>query len=542
MKKLFTLFLLINATAIFGQWTASLVIPVNRVQHGLVAHPNGNLYLFNGYTGSGGEVNTLHIYNTATNTWTTGASSPFSTRGVAYCLGTDNMIYCQGGSPNTNSFVRYDVATNTWSAMASCPTGAWEGSMTSDGGKIYFAGGEPYESLLRIYDIATDVWSTGANLPTGVKEHKFVGGNNGYIYAFGGVNAGYTPVNPVQRYDIATNTWSVTGTIPIQKNSFGACLAPDGRIYLVCGKNNGSNNAGPFFNDVNIYNPCSNTWTVGFSHPINHAELAVASTTNGIFAMGGTSGSGLNLNYFLPVTPGSLTYPTIAFNPASLQVCTGSSATLNVTGAATYTWSTGSNSTAIVITPTANTTYSVIGTSTSGCTSALPSINTVTVNALPTLSVVSSNSIICQGNSATLTASGATTYTWSTTSNSASVVVSPTASATYTVNGTDANGCSNVTTIMQNVSICTGLASAASTQMAVSLYPNPNNGILNVVISALSEKVNIEVYNSIGQLILVQKVSSLNSAVNLENAATGIYTVRITEQGKAVFNSKIVKN
>jgi N-acetylneuraminic acid mutarotase/aspartokinase-like uncharacterized kinase len=541
MKKLFTLFLLINSAVFFGQWTASTVIPANRTQHGLVAHPNGNLYLFNGYTGSGGEVNTLFIYNIATNSWTTGANSPFSTRGVAYCLGTDNMIYLQGGAPNTNSFVRYDVATNTWSTLASCPTGAWEGSMTSEAGKIYYAGGEPYESLMRIYDIAANTWTTAANLPTGVKEHKIVRGNNGYLYVFGGVNAGYTPVNPIQRYDMAANTWSVIGTIPVQKNQFGACLAPDGRIYLVCGKNNGSNNAGPFFSDVNVFNPCSNTWTVSFSHPIAHGELAVASTTNGIFAMGGTTGTGINANYFLPVTPGSLTYPNIAFTPASLAVCAGSSATLGVTGASTYTWSTGSNSTSIVITPSVNTTYTVTGTSVSGCVSPTAAVSIVTVNALPTLSATSNSSLICVGQSATLTAAGANTYTWSTTSNSTSIVVSPTASATYTLNGTNANGCSNVTTITQSVSLCTGIVSSSLKEIAVGLYPNPTNGVLNIALSSLSENVNVELYNNMGQLILSQKVIALNSDLNLENAANGIYSIRITENGKAVFTSKIVK-
>ena len=63
MKKLYTLFLLINSAIYFGQWTTSTVIPANRTQHGMVAHPNGNIYLFNGYTGAGAGVNTMYIYN-----------------------------------------------------------------------------------------------------------------------------------------------------------------------------------------------------------------------------------------------------------------------------------------------------------------------------------------------------------------------------------------------------------------------------------------------------------------------------------------------
>ena len=616
MKKLYTLFLLINSAIYFGQWTASTVIPTNAVQHGIVAHPNGNVYLFAGYPGVGAEVNTMHIFNIATNTWTTGPNVPYTARGVAYCLGTDNMVYCLGGYPPANNLARYNPATNTWTALAACPNGNWEGSCVSVNNKIYYAGGETVESSMRIYDIATNTWSTAANLPTGVKLHKMASGNDGNLYVFGGHNSAGVPINSVQRYNIAANTWSVVGTIPVQKNQFGACFAPDGRIYLVCGKNNGGNNSGPFFSDVNIYNPCNNSWTTGISHPTAHGELAVASTSNGIFAMGGTTGTGLNINYFLPVTPGSLSYPTITVNPTSLQLCANSSATItasgantytwstgansnsivitptanttytvigtsiagcvsasvavnNVTlnalptvsvvtssslicagnsvtltanGANTYTWSTGSNSTSIVITPTANATYTVIGTNTAGCVSPTAAVNNVTLNALPTLSVVTSNSIICAGSTATLTASGATTFTWSTTANTSSIAVTPSATASYTVNGTGANGCSNLTTITQSVSLCTEIASNSLKQsFGVNIFPNPSSGIITLNFASLSENVTIELYNSIGQLMISEKTKSLTSTLNFENAANGIYTLRITEDGKNVFNSKIVK-
>lgn len=57
--------------------------------------------------------------------------------------------------------------------------------------------------------------------------------------------------------------------------------------------------------------------------------------------------------------------PTIT---GSSNVCTGSSATLIATGATNYTWSNGATTTSIVVTPTANTTFTIIGNSGS-CTS-----------------------------------------------------------------------------------------------------------------------------------------------------------------------------
>lgn len=76
----------------------------------------------------------------------------------------------------------------------------------------------------------------------------------------------------------------------------------------------------------------------------------------------------------------------------------------------------------------------------------------VTVNALPAISVAGGNVSVCQGLSVTLTAQGGASYTWSPSDNlnvtSGAVVIStPTATRTYTITGTDANGCVNTGTV-----------------------------------------------------------------------------------------------
>ena len=61
---------------------------------------------------------------------------------------------------------------------------------------------------------------------------------------------------------------------------------------------------------------------------------------------------------------------------------------------------------------------------------------------------------VCIGNSVVLTASGADSYLWSTGETTASITVSPTSTTTYTVTGTDANGCTGnddaIVTILPN--------------------------------------------------------------------------------------------
>ena len=79
------------------------------------------------------------------------------------------------------------------------------------------------------------------------------------------------------------------------------------------------------------------------------------------------------------------------------------------------------------------------------------------VNPLPTITATASPVSVISGGQSTLTAGGASTYSWSPTSglsNSGvgqSVVATVTAQTTFTVTGTDANGCVNTATVTVNV-------------------------------------------------------------------------------------------
>jgi hypothetical protein len=114
-----------------------------------------------------------------------------------------------------------------------------------------------------------------------------------------------------------------------------------------------------------------------------------------------------------------------------------------------------------------NTTTTYTATVTDGttnCTST--STVTIQVNSLPSIGV-NGISTICNGNSTTLTASGALTYAWIPGNLSgASQTVTPNTSTTYTVNGTDANGCTSSATKTITVNpapIINSISAAATT-------------------------------------------------------------------------------
>lgn len=77
----------------------------------------------------------------------------------------------------------------------------------------------------------------------------------------------------------------------------------------------------------------------------------------------------------------------------------------------------------------------------------------VYISPIPTVSITSFNpDTICYGESTTITASGATTYTWDNGAGTgSSVSVSPSTTTTYTVTGTNANSCINTTQVTVTV-------------------------------------------------------------------------------------------
>ncbi|KAA5542945.1 Ig-like domain-containing protein [Adhaeribacter rhizoryzae] len=147
----------------------------------------------------------------------------------------------------------------------------------------------------------------------------------------------------------------------------------------------------------------------------------------------------------------------------SKTICGPGAITLTASGAPTtgsYRWFTSSTggtpitnaTSATFTTPVLSTTTTYYVSVVNGtCESARVPV-TATVNPLPKILVATNATTITSGGTATLTASGASTYTWSpvtglSSTTGATVTAKPTATTTYTVTGTDVNGCSGTASI-----------------------------------------------------------------------------------------------
>ena len=265
------------------------------------------------------------------------------------------------------------------------------------------------------------------------------------------------------------------------------------------------------------------------------ASISVTPTANISYTVVGTNTAGCSSSAVKSLTVNAS--PTVSVAGAS-TVCSGGSVALTASGANTYSWNTTATTASISVTPTANISYTVVGTNTAGCSSS--AVKSLTVNANPTVSIVSSASLICVGQSASLTPSGASTYTIT----GGSLVISPTVTTSYTVNGTAANGCQGSSTITQNVSPCTGINTITSIQHSrLNVYPNPTNEVLHIQLELINgDNTSLELVNALGQAIVSKNVSQEVSSFNVTSLTSGIYFVKLIQNGKVIDVKKVVKN
>jgi gliding motility-associated-like protein len=119
------------------------------------------------------------------------------------------------------------------------------------------------------------------------------------------------------------------------------------------------------------------------------------------------------------------------------SICVGANTTLFANGGGTYLWNTGTTTNSININPSTNALYSVV-VSNGICSDTTQTI--ITVNPLPIAAISGTNSI-CNGQMATLTASGGSLYYWSTGNNTNTISISPSINTTYSVIVSNVFGC-----------------------------------------------------------------------------------------------------
>lgn len=200
--------------------------------------------------------------------------------------------------------------------------------------------------------------------------------------------------------------------------------------------------------------------TVVFTAP------TVTTATNYTVSVNGTALNGcvtpVPTDVVVTVNPNPVIIPTYTLN----NLCEGLNTAFSASGASTYTWTASSgtlssaNGSPVTFTPqvtgsAATITLTVDGISGAGCLSTGVASFTISIDPAPVPSAASSTTSICSGGTTTLTATGASTYTWNassgvmnTNNSTPSIYTAPgvtvATTATITLNGTSSAGCANL--------------------------------------------------------------------------------------------------
>jgi gliding motility-associated-like protein len=346
----------------------------------------------------------------ATLSVTIGTGISISVNNPTICVGQTALLTANGATSytwdsgaNTNTINVSPASTITYTVSGM--SGACSGSNTA---------------VVTVMS-APSVSVTSATICAGTSATLTASGASNYTWAPNGqttANISESPTSTASYTVIGANgtctnsavtTISVNTTPTLTVNSLTICTGQTATLSAT-GATSYTWNPGNISGNTFTISPLSNTVIT-----IDGANGTCTSQTNSSITIG--SGISLSVN--------------------NATICSGQTATLAANGATSYTWNTTATSSSISVSPTSTTIYTVDGSngSCSGTNTA-----TVVVNSTPTLAIINSPNI-CSGQTATLTASGANTYTWTTLETTSSITVSPTSTTIYTVAGTDVNGC-----------------------------------------------------------------------------------------------------
>ena len=342
-------------------WSAGPNLPTVLVRSVGVWFPaDGNFYTMGGRTADASGADFQHVlkYSPASNTWTQqGVTLPDNSMNNMACgvlsLQGAPQIYCvggsfEGGTTGTGRVFSYNPATDTATTLTGDD---WPGAMGTvlPGGfavvnnKLYILGGFNINvastNQIWQFDPTQSVgskWTQMVNTPEGIM-YAPTCAINGIIYVGGASDySGGTVIDTTNSFSFnpATNTIGTIAAIPRATGETRA-LNFCNRMYVMGGGRVAPNPS----NEVDVYDPVSNTWSLGI--PFSTARRNFPTDTDGtnnIWLSGGYASDGVtplsSMEIFhCPVSPcGASPTPT-----ATATATVGASATPTATATATAT-------------------------------------------------------------------------------------------------------------------------------------------------------------------------------------------------------------
>lgn len=435
----------------------------------------------------------------------------------------------------------------------------------------YYGGNGTEDGINMSLDASGNIYSTGRTTSStgtviassGSQQSTFGGGTDAYLVKFDptgtrlwgtyvggtGIDLGYTAVTDATgNVYLIGSTTSTSGTLVASTCGYQSTYGGgNSDAFLVKFTSSGSRVWGTYYGspareyatDCRV-DASGNIYMVG----IAYGTLANAvSSSNGYQYLYGGGASDAFLVKFDGCTPGNPPNTTPAVN---LLVCTGKSTTLTTTCATWFSTLTGtvplSSGSTFTTGPLSTDTTFYLEEFSCGSSNGHRTPVQVTISPVPTPSITNSNPFGCMFETATLTGSGATSYTWTnlstnTTSATQSIQLILFLNTTFSLNVIDANGCEGTASINVVPNLCQGIQEQTEADYHLSAYPNPGKGSLTI---QAGKAIDLDLINELGQTLRTIHLNQSNSfSLTIYDIPGGVYFLRGGNQGAGI-NKKIV--
>jgi N-acetylneuraminic acid mutarotase len=319
-----------------GKWyQPNAFIPTFNVDQGNLVAVSGKLYFLNSLGNQG-----VFAYDPATNEWSQTAAVNAQPRQAAVAAAANGKVIFSGGwigTGTTGDTQAYDPESDSFETLAADPTAAlWSFGDVVNGTLYVFGGSSTGEDLLttaRALDLTTNTWSSKAPLPAGIIQATATAIGS-KIYICGGYdNSADNGVHEeLLIYDTTTNTYSTGAAMPKPVYA-AAAVAYNGKVVVYGGRHLYNQGGTIYYSTpaiIQVYDPASNTWSIGNSLYYREGHGA-ALIGNKLYAVGGSDPTfpenRLDIVAFSSAPPP----PSLSLAPASQSIVVGATGTLTAT-------------------------------------------------------------------------------------------------------------------------------------------------------------------------------------------------------------------
>jgi N-acetylneuraminic acid mutarotase len=297
-----------------GTWALTGSMSTARIAPVAALLQNGEVLVAAGQNAAGTMLGTAEVYNPATGTWTlTGPMASAPGTGATATLLPNGTVLVAGGcctpeaGPDALAEAQiYNPATNSWTATGSLSTGRYYATATLLGnGTVLVVGGDyivpnmnsgngssPLDSA-EIYNPSTGTWQSAGTTAT---PHVYATASllpSGQVLVAGGSASGCCDgVTGADLYTPSTGTWQAAANMNVQREEAAAVVLPNGTVLMTGGYM--GDTATPYLTSTEIYQPSTNTWTLGPSMNYGRSEQTATLLPDGqVLVVGGYDGGSL---------------------------------------------------------------------------------------------------------------------------------------------------------------------------------------------------------------------------------------------------------